>query len=111
MKNMKNNKIFLLFKLLIIIQNINIAIGFCESQLYNNTINLKIDNSTLYLIKNNFKYELSNSISSIIYSIYGFYGLTLKNNNINFYVLMNMFILTGLGSGLHHFFYTNNIIH
>jgi hypothetical protein len=102
-------KLFILFRLLIFIQNSNNVIGFCESQLYNNTIDLNINkNSTLFLIKNNFKYELGNSISSFIYTIYGAYGLTLKNNHINFYILMNIFILLGLSSGLHHFFYTKN---
>ena len=65
-------KLFLLFKLLIFIQNSNSVIGFCESQLHNNTISFNINkNTTLFLIRNNFKYEIGNTISSSIYIIYG----------------------------------------
>lgn len=71
--------------------------GFCESELitYNDT-NIE------------YKSEIGNSITSLSYSILGIGGLfTIHNSNI-YYIVMNLLILTGLTSSLHHYFYTNN---
>ena len=95
------NKNFICF---IILNNIffkNIAYAFCESK-YNNKLLYNTYNITI--ISERFNTEIGNSLSSFIYSIIGLYGLKLKNHNFNYYILMNIFILMGISSALHHFF-------
>jgi hypothetical protein len=80
--------------------------AFCESRI-NNSIVLQ-NTYNISIIGNEFKTEIGNSLSSLIYSGVGFYGIFINNHDFNYYVLMNIFILMGLSSALHHFLYTNN---
>jgi hypothetical protein len=86
---------------------IPICNAFCESTMITNMINDK--NVSISTTRNNkYKIELGNSISSIVYGLLGINGLFIKNNSVHFYITMNLFILMGISSTLHHYFYTNN---
>ncbi len=98
-----NYNIFLFFLLFILNTEIN---AFCESRI-NNSIVLQ-NSYNISIIGNEFKTEIGNSLSSLAYSVIGLYGNFNINHNYNYYVLNNIFILMGLSSALHHFFYTNN---
>lgn len=49
--------------------------------------------------------ELMNAITSLSYTLFGIIGLISNNNTSVYYLLMNLFILTGLSSFLHHYYY------
>ena len=66
---------------------------FCEEQWISNTSNSSTEIS-----------EITNAISSLSYTIFGFVGLSLKNNTGVYYLVMNLFILTGIASFLHHYY-------
>ena len=51
------------------------------------------------------KSELGNAISSLIYTVFGIIGMTLKNYTALYHLLMNSFIILGVGSFLHHYYY------
>lgn len=92
---------------IIILYTIPSINAFCESRI-NNTIILQ-NTYNISIISNEFKTEIGNSLSSLVYSGIGLYGIFIKNHSFNYYVLNNIFIFMGLSSSLHHFFYTNNI--
>ena len=48
--------------------------------------------------------EISNAISSLSYTMFGLIGLLQKNHSSIYYLIMNLFILTGLASFLHHYY-------
>ena len=50
--------------------------------------------------------ETANAISSLSYSIFGLIGIVLKHHSPLYYLVMQSFILLGLGSFLHHYYYT-----
>lgn len=49
--------------------------------------------------------EIMNAITSLSYTIFGIIGLITNNNTCVYYLLMNLFILTGISSFLHHYYY------
>ena len=51
--------------------------------------------------------EPGNAISSLSYTIFGFAGLLTTNNSIFYHFIMNLFIILGLFSFLHHYYYYN----
>jgi hypothetical protein len=50
--------------------------------------------------------ELINAITSLSYTAFGCIGLMCRNATSLYYLVMNLFILTGLSSFLHHYYYT-----
>lgn len=48
--------------------------------------------------------ETFNAISSLSYTIFGFIGLMQKNHSNVYYLIMNLFIYTGISSFLHHYY-------
>ena len=92
------------FIILYTIPSIN---AFCESRI-NNSIILQ-NTYNISIISYEFKTEIGNSLSSLVYSGIGLYGIFINNHSFNYYVLMNIFIFMGLSSSLHHFFYSNNV--
>jgi hypothetical protein len=100
---MLNSKYNIIFSLFFLNTSIN---AFCESRI-NNSIVLQ-NTYNISIIGHEFKTEIGNSISSLVYSVIGLYGNYINNHNYYYYVLNNIFILMGITSALHHFFYTNN---
>ena len=49
--------------------------------------------------------ELGNAISSLSFTIFGIIGMTLDNYTVLYHLLMNSFIILGIGSFLHHYYY------
>ena len=49
--------------------------------------------------------EPSNAISSLVYTAFGLVGICLNNFTNTYYLLMNLLILLGLSSFLHHWYY------
>ena len=96
-RSISRSNITLSLSLLLI--NLPIYNTFCESKLKNDTI--MIDNKEIPV-------ELGNSISSLAYSAFGICGLFIKNHSFNYYVLMNIFILMGISSTIHHYYFTTN---
>ena len=100
-------KVYIILIIIHILNDINFVSGFCESR-KENSITL-VNTYNISIIGNEFKTEIGNSLSSLSYTALGLYGNFNNNNhNYNYYVLNNIFILMGLSSALHHFFYTNN---
>lgn len=91
-----------LLYLYLFLNNFPFINAFCESRINNITILQK------HIFDNEIKTEIGNSISSLVYSGLGFYGIFINNHDFNYYVLMNIFILMGITSALHHFIYSNN---
>ena len=88
-----------MIKLLLIIF-IQKSQGFCEAYW--------ISNSTAYQSNSTENIsEVGNAISSLSYSIFGLIGIILRYNTTMYYLLMNLFILLGIASFLHHYNYSN----
>ena len=51
--------------------------------------------------------EPGNAISSLSYTLFGLIGIFTNNNTVLYYIIMNLFIILGLFSFLHHYFYYN----
>ena len=49
--------------------------------------------------------ELGNAISSLSFTIFGIIGMSLNNYNVLYHLLMNSFIILGVSSFLHHYYY------
>ena len=49
--------------------------------------------------------ELMNAITSLSYTLLGIIGIITNNHSCVYYLLMNLFILTGISSFLHHYYY------
>ena len=50
--------------------------------------------------------ELGNAISSLIFTVFGLIGITLRNNTTIYYLVMYLFILMGITSFMHHYYYS-----
>ena len=85
--------------LFLFIQNL----AYCESQ-WLNISNNNPNNSSNYI---EYLPEMGNAISSFIYTVFGFAGMIPKYQTSMYYLIMNLFIIMGIGSFLHHFFYNN----
>ena len=48
--------------------------------------------------------EISNAISSLSYTTFGLVGLLQNNHSSVYYLIMNLFIFTGIASFLHHYY-------
>jgi hypothetical protein len=70
--------------------------AFCE-------LNWLSNSTTVYYTP-----EIGNSISSLAYSVFGISGLVLQNYPTFYYFIMNLFILTGIASFLHHYYLYNS---
>ena len=75
---------------------------YCEETWILNTTSISNINSNI-----TYTPELGNAISSLTYTCFGIVGLIPKYQSPLYYVIMNLFILTGIGSFLHHYFYPN----
>ena len=51
--------------------------------------------------------EPVNAITSLSFTAFGLVGIMLKNHTTIYYLLMNLFILMGISSFLHHYYYSN----
>ena len=51
--------------------------------------------------------EPENAISALTYSIFGLIGMLLNNYSNMYYLLMSLFIILGISSFLHHYYYAN----
>ena len=71
--------------------------GFCEAYWRSNI-------SAAYSSSENLS-EPDNAISSLTYTLFGLIGLFLNNYSSMYYFLMNIFIMLGLMSFLHHYYY------
>ena len=49
--------------------------------------------------------ELGNAISSLFFTIFGIIGITLKNYTALYHLVMSSFMIMGIGSFLHHYYY------
>jgi len=83
---------------------------FCE-------IDWKYAINTTYNITNNIEYNITagehlvepgNAISSLVYTGFGIVGLLLKNHSTMYYLVMNLFMLVGITSFLHHYYISFN---
>ena len=84
----------------LILCNIPLYNGFCESKLI-------IDNTNNTQSIEYFS-EVGNSVSSLTFIVFGIVGLFNYNHSVFYYIVMNLMILMGLSSCLHHYYYTNN---
>ena len=76
-----------------------ISTTFCESQWrYNST--------GIYSSQDNLS-EPDNALSSLSFICFGIWGLASRKQTNQYYTLMNLNILTGISSYLHHYYYTD----
>lgn len=95
-----------------IINFIPIFSSSCESQWHRENI-LNITYNKTFIINNTiitnnkqlYIHETGNAISSLIYVVFGIYGLIPNNQSTLNYLIMDFFIATGIGSFLHHYYY------
>ena len=71
--------------------------AFCEAY---NAIN---NNETYHYNNNTNVSEPVNAVTSLTYTIFGLVGIALRYNTTMYYLLMNLFILMGISSFLHHY--------
>lgn len=97
--------------------------GFCEMErllekrenklqqelVYNNLTYKNYTRNELLAYGNN--HEIVNSISSLIYTIYGLTGLFYGNKELMYIIVMHLFILMGITSCLHHYYYIHSWAH
>jgi hypothetical protein len=86
-------------KLLLILPLINYCNASCEALWRSNISSAYSSSSELS--------EPVNAITSLSYTLFGIIGLLLKNYSIFYYCLMFLFILSGLSSSLHHYYYSD----
>ena len=78
---------------------IPISNAFCEAYWRSNV-------SADYASSNNLS-EPINAITSLSYTCFGLIGIIMNNYTNMYYLVMNLSILTGIGSFLHHYYYYN----
>ena len=78
---------------------IPISFAFCEAYWRSNI-------SADYASSNNLS-EPINAITSLSYTCFGLIGIIMNNYTNMYYLVMNLSILTGLGSFLHHYYYSD----
>lgn len=76
-----------------------ISTTFCESQWRHNS-------SGIYSSQPNLS-EPDNALSSLTFTCFGIWGLLTRKQTNQYYTLMNLNILTGISSYLHHYYYTD----
>ena len=72
---------------------------FCESQWRHNSSGIYSSQPDLS--------EPDNALSSLTFTCFGIWGLLTRKQTNQYYTLMNLNILTGLSSYLHHYYYTD----
>lgn len=97
--------------------------GFCEMErlLENRENLLQLNFSQHNLTHYNFtrnellaygnNHEIVNAVSSLIYSIYGIIGLMYGNKDLMYVIVMHLFVLMGITSCLHHYYYIYSWAH
>ena len=71
--------------------------GFCE-------LDWRYYNQTLNVTAGEHVSEPGNALSSLVYSGFGIVGLLQQHHSNMYYMIMTLFILMGITSGLHHYF-------
>ena len=74
--------------------------AFCEIESF---VKLNLTNISQYE-ELGYTHEYGNSISSLVYTLFGFIGLIPKHNTGLYYLVMYLFIACGLASFCHHYY-------